>query len=100
MKIAIVYFSGTGNTLAIAKGYEKALNALGHEVRLTPIDKHTSVEDHDCIIVGGPIYAGNMPDELINWIRKYLPKGIGKKAVVYSTSAGLENAHGKEVCHR
>lgn len=63
------------------------------------------LEDCDCLIVGGPIYAGNMPDELINWIRKVVPKGIGKKAAVYSTSAGLDNAHGvksigKKVCHR
>lgn len=53
-----------------------------------------AIEEHDLLIIGGPIYAGNMPDELINWTRKNIPNVSNKKAVVYSTSAGLLNAHG------
>lgn len=95
MNIAIVYFSGTGNTQAIAYAYEKALARLGHHVTSASIEKNETLPPHDLLIVGGPIYAGNMPDELINWVRKNIAHVIGSpKAIVFSTSAGLLNAHG------
>jgi ferredoxin len=94
MKISIVYFSGTGNTEYIAKAYDVALKRLGHQVQLLAIDKIGQLEAHDLLIVGGPIYAGNMPDELINWVRKKVLKSTGNKGIVYSTSAGLQNANG------
>lgn len=94
MRISIVYFSGTGNTAYIAKLYEKAFASQGHEVQLLPIDQRDSLKDHDLLLVGGPIYAGNMPDELIMWVRKKIARSNGKKALAFSTSAGLENAHG------
>jgi ferredoxin len=95
MKTLILYFSGTGNTKAIAYGYEKAITKAGHSVILSSIENMHEIPEHDFLIVGGPIYAGNMPDKLINWIRKKLPAhGSNKKAIVYSTSAGLLNANG------
>lgn len=94
MKIIIVYFSGTGNTKAIAEGYQMVLTKNGHTVKLKSIEEIQSLDEHDLLIVGGPIYAGNMPDKLINWIRKYVPKVAAKKAIVFSTSAGLLNANG------
>lgn len=94
MKISIVYFSGTGNTRAIAEGYKMALSAKGHIVNLKSIEESHLLDEHDLLIVGGPIYAGNMPDELINWVRKYVEQVNEKKAIVFSTSAGLLNANG------
>lgn len=95
MKITTVYFSGTGNTQAIALGYQKALEEVGHDVITSSIENKKKIEDHDLLIIGGPIYAGNMPDELINWVRRNIPRvSGGKKAIVYSTSAGLLNANG------
>lgn len=94
MNIAIVYFSGTGNTKAIAEGYKHLLAAKGHVVHLKSIEEGNTLEAHDLLIVGGPIYAGNMPDELINWVRKSVKSVTAKKAIVFSTSAGLLNANG------
>ena len=95
MKVSIVYFSGTGNTKSVALGYEQALIAAGHNVSLSSIEHTTTIAEHDLLIVGGPIYAGNMPDELINWVRKNVALSKGnQKAMVFSTSAGLLNAHG------
>lgn len=95
MKTLIVYFSGTGNTKAIARGYEKAITKAGHSVNLASIENLREIPEHDFLIVGGPIYAGNMPDKLINWIRVTLPaNGLNKKAIVYSTSAGLLKVNG------
>lgn len=95
MRISIVYFSGTGNTRAIALGFEKSLAKAGHQVTVSSIENIKRLEDHDLLIIGGPIYAGNMPDELINWVRQRISPAVGsKKAIVYSTSAGLLNANG------
>lgn len=95
MKTLIVYFSGTGNTKAIAHGYENVIIKAGHSVVTSSIENLQEIPEHDFLIVGGPIYAGNMPDKLINWIRKRIPiNDMNKKAIVYSTSAGLLNANG------
>lgn len=95
MKIFIVYFSGTGNTKAIAHGYERALMKTGHSVVISSIENLHEIPEHDFLVVGGPIYAGNMPDKLIHWIRKKIPANVSnKKAIVYSTSAGLQYAFG------
>lgn len=94
MKISIVYFSGTGNTKAIAEGYNELLLKKGHSVEILSIEESVVMSDHDLLIIGGPIYAGNMPDELINWVRKNVKSVENKGAIVYSTSAGLLNANG------
>lgn len=94
MNISIVYFSGTGNTKAIAEGYKAALSNSNHHIEIISIEDATNISDHDLLIIGGPIYAGNMPDELLNWVRKNIKKINSKKAIVYSTSAGLLNANG------
>lgn len=95
MKISILYFSGTGNTKSIALGYEQALKNMDHMVTISSIENVTSLEEHDVLIIGGPIYAGNMPHELIQWVRRNISKATGSKsAIVFSTSAGLQNAHG------
>lgn len=95
MIILNTYFSGTGNTQAIARGYERSMIKAGHSVVTSSIEDLHEIPEHDFLIVGGPIYAGNMPDKLINWIRKKIPiNDSKKKAIVYSTSAGLLNANG------
>jgi len=94
-KALIVYFSGTGNSKAIAQGYEMVLKNLGYATDLHTIEALKTVTPHDVLVIGGPIYAGNFPDELINWTRKSIPVlQTPSKAIVYSTSAGLLNAHG------
>lgn len=95
MKVQIAYFSGTGNTKTIALGYERVLSKLGHQVLITSIEDCVELGSHDLLIIGGPIYAGNMPDELINWVRKNVTEVKDhQKAIVFSTSAGLLNANG------
>lgn len=95
MKVKIIYFSGTGNTKAIASGYAKVLDQMGHEVEAVSIETLNQLGEHDLLIVGGPIYAGNMPHELVQWVRRKVTNSTEpKKAIVFSTSAGLKNANG------
>ncbi|MGB3368010.1 MAG: EFR1 family ferrodoxin [Acidaminobacteraceae bacterium] len=101
MKVKIIYFSGTGNTKAVADLYSQLLKRKGHDVSCSSIEENPVVDDCDLIVIGGPIYAGNMPDELLNWVRKNIPKTDTSKAIVYSTSAVLMNANGvKSVCKK
>lgn len=102
MKIGIYYFSGTGNTKFIGEQikekFESKKNGDNYlnEVAMKDIsgDANFSTEE-DLIIIGGPIYAGNMPEKLIRWVLRNVPETDKKtKVVIYSTSAGLLNANG------
>lgn len=94
MKVESYYFSGTGNTAAIALAYEKALRLEGHNVHTSSIEDTSKVDDHDLLILGAPIYASNMPELFFKWFKSAIPDGHGKKAIVYSTSAVTGNAKG------
>jgi ferredoxin len=92
-KAQIIYFSGTGNTKAVAEAYEDFFKAAGYEVLCQSMEEAPIIGTVDLLVIGGPIYAGNMPDHLINWVRKNIPSQKAD-ALVFSTSAGLANAHG------
>lgn len=94
MKIGIYYFSGSGNTKWVGEEMMGLLMKQGHQVEISSIEDKPQVGHEDLIIIGGPIYAGNMPEMLLKWVLKEVPKTNGGKAIVYSTSACLENAFG------
>jgi ferredoxin len=94
MRVKVVYFSGTGNTKAVAELYHHLFKTLGHEVTTTSIEDNPILKGNDLLIIGGPIYAGNMPAELLKWVSNNVPKTNSAKAILYSTSARLLNAHG------
>jgi ferredoxin/menaquinone-dependent protoporphyrinogen IX oxidase len=100
MRVLICYFSGTGNTRLTAKTYAEWLRQAGNQVDLVTMEACRGTEAAnrikacDLLILGGPIYAGNMPDYMIQWVRKTVPATQGTRAIVFSTSAGLANAHG------
>lgn len=94
MKINIIYFSGTGNTKYVGDYLGKKLSNGDNEVKINSIDKNPKIdEDTELLILGGPIYAGNVPEKMIRWVLRNVPnKNID--CIVYSTSAGLKNANG------
>ncbi len=103
MKIGIYYFSGTGNTALFAKhlkiGFEKRWGAdEDFQIHIKDISVDSKVEDDcDLIAIGGPIYAGNMPEMFIRWVHYNIPgTQMDTPAIVFSTSAGTENAFGVE----
>lgn len=103
MKIGIYYFSGTGNTALFAEhlkiGFEKKWGEEeDFQIHIKDISVDSRVEDDcDLIAIGGPIYAGNMPEMLIRWVHYNIPgTQMGTPAIVFSTSAGTENAYGVE----
>lgn len=96
MKINILYFSGTGNTKYVANYLGEKLKEDSNIVKIKSIDESPKVdEDTDLLIIGGPNYASNVPEKLLKWVNKNVPKK-NSNAIVYCTSAGKVNAYGIE----
>lgn len=94
MNILIKYSSGTGNTAYIADILASTLKESGDAVECSAIEVASDFRSFDLLVVGGPIYAGNCPEKLIRYVIRNVPAAQHKKAVVFSTSTGLLNAHG------
>lgn len=94
MKIGIYYFSGTNNTKWVGENIANYYRSEGHDVHLQSIEETDKPQKADLIVIGGPIYAGNMPEKLIRWVLRNIPKTTSANAIVYSTSTGLLNANG------
>ncbi|MDE7380305.1 MAG: EFR1 family ferrodoxin [Clostridia bacterium] len=75
MKIAIFYFSGTGNTKKVADEYKKAFEEKGETCTLFPLPLTQEVDfsEYDLIGVGYPIHSFNAP-QLVLQFAKSLPK--------------------------
>lgn len=78
MNIGLYYFSGTGNTLLIAKEFQAAFSARGSDCELIPLEKITlktrdiSFKDYDLVGLGFPIHAFDAPRIVYDFI-KLLP---------------------------
>ena len=80
MKIAIVYFSGTGNTRKVADKYKEYFDAHGAECTLfeLPLKEEVDFSAFDLLGVGYPIHSFNAPQIILKWA-KSLPKKKRKK---------------------
>jgi len=107
MKVAIIVFSPSGNTLKVARMMEENLNRNHAQVQLLDITRNgrlfhekryndflnKNVEKHDVLLVGAPVYAHHMHYNMIDVI-KSLPKADGKwskLAVPFVTYGGISS---------
>lgn len=107
MKVAIVVFSPSGNTLKVARMIEENLNCKNVQVQLLDItrngrlfhEKHSEdflnehVKKHDVLLIGAPVYAHHMHYNMMDVIRS-LPKAEGKwskLAVPFVTYGGISS---------
>ena len=90
-RIAIVYFSGTGNTWTIAQQYAETFLARGHQVELLPVEEviqdrsYDALAAYDFLGLGYPVHAWNAP-RLMDWFISQLPRAEGQKAFVFVTA--------------
>ena len=82
LKIAIIVFSPSGNTLTTAKLFEQSFLKRNAQVQLInftarkeiadqkSIAKHLkdTVNPHDVLCIGGPVYAGHLQENVKNMI--------------------------------
>lgn len=95
MRAVIRYFSGTGNTRYAAELFAMQLKEMGYSVSCESIETAGKIrEESDLLVIGGPIMAGNVPEKLIRWVLRSVTPVSRGNALVFTTSAGLENAYG------
>lgn len=86
-KIAIVFFSGTGNTRLMAEKMSEAAAKINVHTDLINIEKdHIDSGLYESIIIGGPVYVERYPEILMKYIEDNLSDYKGK-CMLYSTQA-------------
>ena len=97
MKVLIIYFSGTGNTLKVAEKYADSFRELGHDALVVSIDglpRNKELTDEfiaklaeaDLVGFGYPVHAFNAPSVMLK-LAKFLPKQpSAKRAFIFNTS--------------
>lgn len=88
MKIAIVYFSGTGNTEKVANKYREYFKERGHECDLfpLPISVEPDFSDYDMLGVGYPIHSFNAPQNVLKFAKGLKKRKKMMKAFIFKTS--------------
>jgi flavodoxin len=81
MKVAIRYYSKSGNTKKIACSIAQALGTTAETIDV-PV-----LEPVDVLFLGGALYAGGIDARLQDYIRKLTP-ALVKSVAVFGTSAG------------
>lgn len=72
--VAIVYFSGTGNTAFVARAFAQAFEERGMEVDLLSIDEHDGLDaDYRRYIFGCPTHAEAFPNYFSAWVARAAP---------------------------
>lgn len=90
-KIAIIYFSGTGNTKFIAENLK--LEITNQKVDLINIERdRLNPEEYESIIIGGPVYAERYPEILLKYIEENLNKYNGK-CMLFTTQASKNETY-------
>lgn len=101
LRVSIVVFSPTGNTLRVGRMLEERLSIKGADVQLVDMTRDgtlfgdcdfsrfavENVRPHDVLCIGGPVYAHHMHYNVLDLI-KALPRpgnGWGRYAVPFAT---------------
>lgn len=89
MKIALVYFSQTGNTKKVTDTIAETLKEKSHEVKSLALQEATHQEllKHDLFAIGTPTFESHAPTNVKNFI-KSLPIFPSHKAFVFATGGG------------
>lgn len=82
----IIYFSGTGNTEYISELFMEEFKLNNIKTRLTDIAKRRFITNNfDFLVLGSPVYADFYPRYFINWINEKIPRGEGRKVIIFTT---------------
>jgi flavodoxin/NAD-dependent dihydropyrimidine dehydrogenase PreA subunit len=84
MNIALIYFSGTGNTFYVAKDIKSQFEKYNHKVDIFSFDDNYNLDNYDLVGFGYPIYAFNIPKPILKIFKKLVFKN--KKYFIFKTS--------------
>lgn len=93
MKIALLYFSGTGNTRWLAETLHVKLSDADAEVHVFDLEKDIDFDHHDfnTLIVAHPVYGATVPRLVIEKIDDLIP---GNRKLTIIATYGFVNALG------
>ncbi len=91
MKIAVFYFSGTGNTKKVALKYKEYFDGCGNECTLfeLPLKEPANLSGYDLIGFGYPIHSFNAPQIMLKFAKSLPKKGRKEqkqRAFIFKTS--------------
>jgi menaquinone-dependent protoporphyrinogen oxidase len=92
MKTLIVFASKYGGTRVVAGKIAKEMNPF----LICELDKNTipDMNQFDCIVLGGPVYAGNIHKSVAAFVKDNIDILLKKKIGIFI--AGLENSEREE----
>lgn len=96
MRTLIYYFSGSGNTMRIARLFAQELDAPVREIRL-PFPDVTDLSSYDLVGIGYPVHAFNPPSPVVSFV-KALPSSPKTRFFLFKTSG--EDLHLNESSSR
>ena len=77
-RVAVYYFSATGNTLRVCKLIKENLEALGAKVDMIKaeekFDAEFSPENYDTFAVAYPVHGFNAPSNVVEYVKAF-PNG-------------------------
>jgi len=90
MKIALMYFSQSGNTLKTAEAMAAALRERRHAVRILDMRSlaPSEIKNSDVLGVGTPCFESHAPEPVKAWLRA-VPPLYGKPCFVFATAGGV-----------
>lgn len=81
MRTCVLYFSRTGNTKLMAEAISDSTKAPAFDITSS---EPSVIEDFDMLILGTPVEGSRPAKEILAFIER-LPKGEGKKAILFCT---------------
>lgn len=93
MKGVLYYFSGTGNTKWAAERFTDYFRPYGADVRLVNIEKEGFIEEaYDFIMIGTPVYFGEVPRIVSNFVNSMPDDSDKKKCLIFSVNSEKSQA--------
>lgn len=89
MKVAVVYYSGTGNTLEMANEVVSKVNESGNEAVLLTASEFTSVDGYDAFAFGCPAMGAEVLEE-----SEFQPMWDSVKSSLSGKKVGLFGSYG------
>ncbi|MHA1451145.1 MAG: flavodoxin family protein, partial [Candidatus Hodarchaeales archaeon] len=92
MKIPLVYFTASGNTLYACKIVNKGFQKQNIDMELIPVkraEKHPEILDADIIGIASPIYEFNLSRVIRSWMTTIPTSEDEKKVFFIDTSGGM-----------
>ena len=87
MKVRIVYWSGTGNTEAMAQSAAQGVQAAGGEAELLPVAAAPAAVEEEVILMGCPAMGSEELEEseFEPWFAAVLPSLAGKRVGLFGS---------------